>query len=848
MNVYYPHFVEELKKCVMATAGFINIAPCDCRTIAALITLKTKHQVSETTIKRIYGFAYSKFKPSLYTIDAMAAYCGYQGWTDFYTKQKNDHANTGNPAWESLKNQAEKFTNFTQQALKNRSGIPYHLTIKRRFLDEHMDAFLSDDKYTATIISAPAGYGKTLALCHWIDERLDLNAQNSDGDIILFFSSSAMINLFLSGRDINEWLLGLMGYSSDNEIASLVNEKKNTRSRFLLIIDGLDEHSFKTDLFKNMIDQLINILALYQDYKWFKLVITMRAASWINCRHEFENGVHECFLGYVSEEDPAANVPLFSLSEIKQLSYRINPEATVPADVDVITKFSHPLYFQYYYKNHKDHFALNLVDRVCIYELISNFILNKVYLGNNSAEKVMFLSGLTELMDIKNSVYHVSKIKANALIKQHHHAYRDLIAIGFIREVNNSNELVYHVNIQFTNNDFLEYTIAKKLLLDNNYKFDTALVEKINYLFEEDDDIKLHILKWTIIYLIKSDQLNSLKYVAGVKFSVPQKVRLVSFLAELLEKECIGQAGSGSARAYIQQNCVKDLFDYFVEPQFIEPPYEKTLIILSRFDLTPPQRMTVYLSLSLIAIIQLDMPKLEKHISAIKNLNDKNAAMLFINPVSCLDFVYQFLRYGIVNHQFLKELTRFSFSTPGTRRLAFTSADNIMCMLTGYASLLSTNTFKTLRFIKRLENEPGYDTAVPPYIRFFIEALKVDRYAVLNRIDTANKLYKKLVKNTIADASNATPAIAILLEMEKTKMATINKHLGEQQEALNKFKNLTEDTVYCLPQIMLYHFLLYGQPDNDLLNNHEKELQYKLLRCLRRCGINESAFLGAVLN
>ncbi|AMR30624.1 hypothetical protein A0256_03890 [Mucilaginibacter sp. PAMC 26640] len=43
----------------------------------------TKLGISETTLKRLYGFAESKFNPSLFTLNALAVFCGYIGWDAF---------------------------------------------------------------------------------------------------------------------------------------------------------------------------------------------------------------------------------------------------------------------------------------------------------------------------------------------------------------------------------------------------------------------------------------------------------------------------------------------------------------------------------------------------------------------------------------------------------------------------------------------------------------------------------------------------------------------------------------------------------------------------------------------
>ena len=84
-----PNHLEELKSCVLIAAGIANPVPADCKSISALINKKTRQYVSETTLKRIYGFAYSKFKPSLFTVNTMAQFCDFTDWKDFHQNKIN---------------------------------------------------------------------------------------------------------------------------------------------------------------------------------------------------------------------------------------------------------------------------------------------------------------------------------------------------------------------------------------------------------------------------------------------------------------------------------------------------------------------------------------------------------------------------------------------------------------------------------------------------------------------------------------------------------------------------------------------------------------------------------------
>src|ERR1700744_3414680 len=91
MTVFTVKHFEKLKGLVLQKSGYEDISPADCRGLSIAIFKLTNMQISETTLKRVYGFAYSKFKPSLFTLNAMARYCGFTGWADFCSSDEKNN-------------------------------------------------------------------------------------------------------------------------------------------------------------------------------------------------------------------------------------------------------------------------------------------------------------------------------------------------------------------------------------------------------------------------------------------------------------------------------------------------------------------------------------------------------------------------------------------------------------------------------------------------------------------------------------------------------------------------------------------------------------------------------------
>ncbi|MEN0056476.1 MAG: hypothetical protein AAGC65_22550, partial [Mucilaginibacter sp.] len=602
MTAFSSQLFELLKSYVLANSQLTRIQASDCKVLSALIHAKTNQTVSETTLKRIYGFALSKFKPSLFTIDVLSNYCGYKGWVDFCEKQDKQHQQTDheNNDWDSLNYKASKITNFTLQALKNKAGIPFNQSIRRAFLDKHFDEFLKGD-YAATVLTAPPAYGKTMALCHWVDEKLTATSNSQTNDIVLFFSSNALMNVLISGKDFNDWLLALLGYTLEEDIMALLDNDKRKEGNFYLIIDGLDEHMFKNNWYQILLDQLMDIFAFYQSFKWFKLVLTMRSANWINNRHMLDYEHPKWFMGTITDQQVNSNVPLFNLQELKDLCLKINPEMQTPALADVAHSFNHPLYFQFYYKQNKDNFSLNNVDHTSVYDLISNYIFNKIYQGHYATDKILLITGLIEHIDFKKREYDVDKLKVNGLFSQYNQAYKELLSIGFLKETNNSSDSNFNTHVQFGNSNFLELAIANKLLHDNNKIFDAQLIKALNQLFIN-NELKVAVLKWNIMHAIKIGQHENLSFLSKADLNPREKSELIIFLGDLLNKIALpsNQNAAGQFADYFKQDCSDGLFYYFLGVEYINLEYKKTLQTLLKFELTNHKKILTYTALAMV--------------------------------------------------------------------------------------------------------------------------------------------------------------------------------------------------------------------------------------------------------
>lgn len=839
---------EELKKLLLINAGITTILPSECRALSDRVYKKNGNRISETTFKRIYGFAYSKYSPSLFTLNVLARFCNYKGWDDFCERQDLKALIVPNKElnWRLLQQSANKITGFTLQTLKNKSGIPYNQTIDRDFIDYHLDEFITSG-CTGTVLAAPAGYGKTIALCQWIEKKQAVDALNDVNDIILLFSSNAIMSVLVTGRDIHDWMLALLGHHTDNDINTLLDIKQRGINKFYLIIDGFDEYMFKGDHFRIILNQLVDICSFYQGHDWFKLVLTTRTATWINNRHEFELGENSWYTGF-KKDDNCVNVPLFNLKEIKLLCHQLKPGAENFISLNVVENFNQPLYFQFYYQQHKDNFLKHNIDHLSFYETISIFILKKVYLGQYSAEKMLLIKGLVEELDVENDNYQINMLKVGRLIKKYLHAYQELLSVGFVREINESNNFQLNTYVVFGNDEFMEHSIAKTLLYDNGNLLDSDLIKNINELLVASPR-KVNVLKWCIIHGIKTGQLKNIESITEAHLSVNEKSEIITFLGEVLEGEHSSTNRNDALIQYFKHSFSEKLFDYFFGLELIDSDYRKFLQVLLKFELSNKKKILIHTTLAIIATIQLDLNELEISLAKLKAFPKAAYEIFALNPLNCLDAIYYHLKYGIIKTEALTDLTRLYFNTTGGLVNLKRSASNDMLFLLGlHTLLLSNNPRKLLRFIKFLNSNYHHEVSDKHTSQygFFTKMIEANAYFELGEPDKVSEIYYSISSAYKKNSNLLTSYMKIVFHSLKIKIILNTSKENQIAAEMKHINNIDTQFGYKFAKLYIISVLLKSPSLQASAPELYKQVNYDFNKITRESGLNAKLFLQTI--
>ena len=264
---------------VLQKAGLQNISAADCRWLAVEIQKQTGHHVSETTLKRFFGFAASNYHLSGFTKNVLSNYLGFSDWSKFLL-QERESEDDKQDEWGLLQRKAQRISRYTFQALKNRSGIPFEFTVGRDFAEDHLRYFLDSD-YLASSFVAPGGYGKSILLTRLVEKFwLGENPVYKD-DIIWFVSGQTLGGLLNMGFDLDEWFMNQVGLIEQENFREYFGKnKRKLKGRLIMILDGFDEMIPKDDQIQSFFTKIFDFITVNQESKWFKLLLSVRSYTW----------------------------------------------------------------------------------------------------------------------------------------------------------------------------------------------------------------------------------------------------------------------------------------------------------------------------------------------------------------------------------------------------------------------------------------------------------------------------------------------------------------------------------------------------------------------------------------
>lgn len=632
---------------VSAKAGLDTIQASDCRWLAADISRYTGQNLSETTVKRFYGFAATNFQASLTTRNIFCRYLDFSGWEKFINSSLLTIPDTEPEApsiWLKMQAKAARFSGYTFKALKNRSGIPFEATIDRQFAETQILYFL-ESNYPVTSFIAPGGFGKSILLSRLVDKFWLSDKALFKNDIAWFVSGQTLGGLLSQGFDFETWIAQQAGLNDNQSFQNYFTaHQPEVSGRMILILDGFDEIIHKDDLLYSFFDSLCEFINRNRRHKWFKVIFSVRTSTWSALFSDMKRSTfiqHYWYLG--TGFTNLSNVHPLLPSEVDRILTSLYPDAPrLKGDklaTELILQLANPYYIQLLYQLQRlqTDREINLAG-FSYYDLVSEFINRKIYQSRYCTEKI---SIIRQFLDKIRGGENLNFIVKDTLLRTesaNHTAYNELISYGVLVEdvLVRGHELLKIVFFNHIN--LLEYFLCSELLDIHNQHVDDSLFSHINQSFRN-SRYQLQLYKWVIYYAVSSRQHFNTAVIQQLDISSREKKELVIFFAETIRQKYVvaGVQPDDDLLQEISQHAF--YFSGMLSFEFTGGSFDEALETFLLFTINKNESIYLRSCLALRCFNNLDSRGMLRQIENIE-LSETYDTDYAINPMIFLRLIY----------------------------------------------------------------------------------------------------------------------------------------------------------------------------------------------------------------
>ena len=671
MKTYLHTYFDKLKALVLERAKITQLVPADCYRLALEVKETTGKSVSETTLKRVFGFASSVHQPSIYTLNALAEYCDFESWDHFYTTLEQSKLQTAQQrSWGEISLNATKISLFNIQSNKYKSGIPYHLCIDREYIDQFVQRFLDSDATTG-ILHGSIGSGKTLGMSRWLEKRIGQLHTDSSKDIYLFTNGLSLLQGTAFGYHGNRWLAHLLGFETTELLDAFMDSHRTVApGNFHLIIDELHSDLVTDRQFHTVIDQLRDMVNHFAQYSWFRMVLILRTASLLKFDDLFKETTINP-LWFSMQQNGAyratTGMPTFSYTELHQLTKNINGSAkTCPLLKTHSTQLIHtPLFFQYYYELAGDRLSPHEVTPFEEYLIIAQYLKKKVFNGVNTMAKQSFLEELSPTIEQHRDQLLMNRKQAYPIIKQHRVAYSDLLYSGLLYETNLDLDIRQQTVLKFQLDTIANYFIA--LRLANEHTDNDLLIHTISA-SAFDDRIKTEQLKWLLLFQIKAGDLQLINRLEDIPFIRNDISDVIAFVCDGLHEIA---SHDTTMREKINTGLQQGAFlDFTIRSIGSHAESNFNLDKLLYFELTDHHEVSLRSKIATIALLKWDDEVLLQQLNHLAMMGPEAYTAFAVNPFLLLSYLYQHFKGESVDPKLARELNAWPYRLPLAKTLA----------------------------------------------------------------------------------------------------------------------------------------------------------------------------------
>lgn len=629
--------LTELKSLIVSKAGIRTITPSDCKRISIEISKTLNKNVSETTIKRLFGFAVVKHNFSKFTLTTLSEYVNEERFINNGLQMKTNTTNSQS-TWKDIHINADRITNFTIKGIKNRSGMPYEMTISRKFAEHDFEDFFNSNFSFTCFISHP-GYGRTILLSHLAELFTNHKLPVYKESTMLFITAYSFFNkdhISLSFEDQLKLQLGIHQRDSLLEYAN--KNYHETGGKLVIVIDGFSELVLKRDFKKQLFESIINFICTIEDNQSIKLVMSMRSTTWIRFHECFRRSSFlktKWFPGSYFNFNDVSNVPPLTEKEIDHILSKIHNLSSNDVNELLKTHLKFPFHIQLYHQLKEEDPQFNYSTNITFYELTSRFIQEKIYKSNYYTEKILFLKKVIQLTNF-GTTGGESVLKDDLIgeLSAFKNAYMELLSDGILME-EKSNEQVHPKEfVRFVHPHIFEYFLFTELLEKFHLRIDQDFFDYIKKEYSRSQSW-LQILQWTVRFIIRTGDMSALTCIFDIELHNYERGYLILFIAENLDYR--SKNSTDTVKLLNEHNLHKVLIGELTKLDLIDSRYKDSIEVLLRVADKDEDLLTYNILLAIFDVFSLDPQKIKSRIIKLESIH---ASELPINIIDMLRWFY----------------------------------------------------------------------------------------------------------------------------------------------------------------------------------------------------------------
>lgn len=616
------HFIlEEIRHLLSQRVGIRIVSPSDCAVIALAISKKLRKNISETTIKRLFGFAAHRNQFSKFTINTLLEFIHEDDAPSYAAAIASSGDLSVNEDWDYIVSKARMVSENTVKQVIQSSTIPYECTVDRKFATHDLDYFYHSN-YSFTVFIAQAGYGKSIMLSHLVKNQFLSEQGKYHEDVVFFVTASKLFKLQQDDQRLTHDIQKTLGLSPDKNLVDYFDEQYKLRGKKLIIVIDefaviLQQPGDKPKVF----DRILRLFDDIQDSSAIKVVLTMRSYVW---RRFFEKIRHahylktKWFTGSYLRLSEQSNMPAFTDSEVSLVLDKLKANPEIKVNGDIKSLFRHPFYLAYYYMLQESYANSDYITHLISYEIMLRHMLTKIYQAKHAVERVILCKKIIQFSDYGKNGNKISKKHLIADADFHKNAYMELLLEGIlIEEQRNENGFLIEL-VHFVQPHIFDYFLFKENLELHELKMSEKY---FNFLFDNyktDREQLFALLKWSIFQMVKHGEFDLIKYVLKLDLTSQEFNQLMLFLTKNIKHQI--EIDPYTKILLSSSTLHEELLDKFIALDFFDPCYQQAISILMEIT-TDEDTLTTYHALHvLFSCLTFNIKKIEKSVVQLRQL------------------------------------------------------------------------------------------------------------------------------------------------------------------------------------------------------------------------------------